>query len=62
MLHLDILSYLPSYFTYFSKAPEVRKKVVPKEKVPVPVPKKMEALPPRGIPMFFPVAKSTFFS
>lgn len=47
--HLNILSHLPSHLTNFSEVPEVHKKAVPKEKVPVPVPKRMEAPPARGI-------------
>lgn len=35
------------------KVPELRKRPVPEEKVPVPTPKKEEVAPPKGIPLRF---------
>lgn len=61
ILPFNILSRLPSHLAHFSKVPEVHKKAVPKEKVPVPVSKKMVAPPAKGISVFVPVARKMLF-
>lgn len=57
ILHFNILSHLPSHLAHFSKVPEVHKKALPKEKVPVPVSKKMVAPPAKGISVVFSCCK-----
>lgn len=61
ILHFNILSHLPSHLTHFPKVPEVQKKAVPKEKVPVPVSKKMVAPPAKGISVVCSYCKKMLF-
>lgn len=53
MLGLKILCYIKFSPNYFFKVPEVPKKPVPEKKVPVPVPKKVEAPPAKGTSLHY---------